>query len=291
MVQKTFGQTLQASFAPKTAIARKELSAMKISKKSVIKDDDYITFIGKNSEKYLSKFNKFRVGEIDNFTATWHWPAFFVPFLWMFYRKLYGWAILAFFIGIIPYINILSSIVWAIVANYIYYKHAKKKILEIKQQHPSATTQRAVIAVKGGTGVAALIIAGILGLIAVIGILAAISIPAYMDYTVRSQVSEVASGFDALAASAGEYHAAKGQFPGQEYSINDLASLSERYGTFSCPARASNNDITYRFTFNNVISSLNGCTLDMEITYEPGTGYVKTWLSTSTLPERLRPRQ
>jgi Tfp pilus assembly protein PilE len=266
---------------------------MKSPKRTVITNADYARFISKNSEKYLSKFDNFKVGEVDSFRATWHWPAFFVPFFWMLYRKLYGWAILAFFIGIIPYIGLLAGIVWAMVANYIYYKHAKKKLLEIKQQHPTPKTQQAVMAVKGGTSSAALIIAvAFVGLIAVAGILSAISIPAYMDYTVRSKISDVTSGFDALAQAACEYHAAEGEFPAQDYPIDDLASLSQIYGTFSCLERTSKDDITYRFTFNNAISnSLNGRTLDMQITYDQSEGYVKRWLSTSTLPAKFWPRE
>ena len=59
-------------------------------------DEDYTTFIGKNADKYLTKFKKFNVSGVDNFSATWHWPAFFVGFWWMLYRKLYLWALLYF---------------------------------------------------------------------------------------------------------------------------------------------------------------------------------------------------
>lgn len=263
---------------------------MKSSKRTVISNADYARFISKNSEKYLSKFDKFKVGKIDSFRATWHWPAFFVPFFWMMYRKLYGWAILAFFIMLIPYVGLLALIGWAIVANYIYYKHAKKKLLKIKQQHRTPKTQKAVIAVKGGTSLAAVIIPVVL--IFVAGILSGIFIPASMDYSAKAKISDVTSGFNALAQSAAEYHAAKGEFPEKGYPIDDLASLSQIYGTFSCLARAGKNDITYRFTFNNVISGfLSGRTLDMQITYDQSEGYVKRWLTTSTLPAKFWPRE
>lgn len=174
-----------------------------------------------------------------------------------------------------------------------FYKHAKKKLLEIKQQHPSPKMQKAVIAIKGGTSSVALIIAVILvGLIAVVGILPAISNPSSIDDSTKAKISEVTCGFAALAQSAAEYHAASGEFPAQDFPIDGLVALSQRYGTFSCLARASKNDITYRFTFNNVISSsLTGCTLDMQITYDPSAGYVKRWLSTSTLPAKFWPQE
>lgn len=153
------------------------------SMSSVLTNDDFATFVGKNSEKYLTKFAKFNIGGIDSFKATWHWPALFVPFWWMLYRKMYGWAILAFVTGWIPYIGwFLLPIVWAIVANRLYYNHAKKKLLEIKQLHPSPETQRAVISVTGGVGYAALLIAVPIGSLVIFGILAAIAIPNFIAY-------------------------------------------------------------------------------------------------------------
>lgn len=155
--------------------------------------EDFTAFVGKNSEKYLQKFAKFNVGGIDSFKATWHWPAFFVPFWWMLYRKLYGWAALVFFTGWIPYIGwFILPIVWAIVANRLYYNHAKKKLLEIKQLHPAPETQRAVITVTGGVGNAALIFLPI-GLIMVIGILAAIAIPQFAAYRQKASNAQAKS--------------------------------------------------------------------------------------------------
>ncbi len=41
---------------------------------------DLALFIGKNAEKYLSKFQGFHRGGRDSFGVTWHWPAFFLSF-------------------------------------------------------------------------------------------------------------------------------------------------------------------------------------------------------------------
>lgn len=125
---------------------------------SFITNEDYKTFIGKNSEKYLAKFDKFDVGGIDNFSATWNWSAFLVPSLWLLYRKMYGWAIFSFVFLLIPIIGaIIVRIVFGISANYIYFKHAKKKLLEIKQLHPASETQKNIMIIKGGVHNVALI--------------------------------------------------------------------------------------------------------------------------------------
>ena len=49
--------------------------------------------------------------------------------------------------------------------------------------------------------------------IAIIGILAAIAVPAYRDYIVRSRVSELINVGTALQAGVVEYHSSKGSFP------------------------------------------------------------------------------
>lgn len=153
--------------------------------------DDFAAFVGKNSEKYLVKFDKFNVGGIDNFKATWNWPAFFVPFWWLLYRKIYGWAILAFFLAIIPYVGLITGFGWAIAANYLYYSHAKKKLIEINQMHTSQETRKAVIMVTGGVGNATLVIGLILGGIAIIGILAAIAIPNFLKFQEKSRKASI----------------------------------------------------------------------------------------------------
>jgi type IV pilus assembly protein PilA len=49
--------------------------------------------------------------------------------------------------------------------------------------------------------------------VAIIGILAAIAIPAYQDYTIRSQVTEGLSLAGSLKASVSEYYASNGAWP------------------------------------------------------------------------------
>jgi hypothetical protein len=102
-----------------------------------IKEEEISSFIGKNAEKYIKKFKKFNINGVDNFSLTWHWPAFFLPGWWFLYRKLYLWALLDFVLNFISFIGFLERFIWAATANYIYYKHVKKKILLLKSQLPS----------------------------------------------------------------------------------------------------------------------------------------------------------
>ena len=49
--------------------------------------------------------------------------------------------------------------------------------------------------------------------VAIIGILGAIAIPAYQDFTVRSKVTEMISGAGACKTSVSEYYQVQGAFP------------------------------------------------------------------------------
>ena len=52
--------------------------------------------------------------------------------------------------------------------------------------------------------------------VAIIGILAAIAIPAYQDYIIRSKVTELAVAADACKASISEYYQTMGAFPASQ---------------------------------------------------------------------------
>ena len=67
--------------------------------------------------------------------------------------------------------------------------------------------------------------------VAIIAILAAIAIPAYSDYTVRTQVSEGLSLADSSKTAVAEYQANTGVFPSTNLSagIAPAASISGKY--------------------------------------------------------------
>ena len=102
-----------------------------------VNEDDLIAFIGNNAGYYVQEFKKFNAGGRDVFSATWNWAAFWGGFGWMLYRKMYMWAIIAFALMLMPYLGLASWIAFGIVANYLYYQHAKRKILEIKTLQPA----------------------------------------------------------------------------------------------------------------------------------------------------------
>ncbi len=176
-----------------------------------ITGDDYVTFIGNNSGKYLARFNKFGMEGSECFRFTWHWPAFFVTSLWMMYRKLYGWAILAFISQLIPLVQLVAPIFWPIMAHYLYYRHAKKNLIQIKQVPSSEETRRTGIAARGGVSPVALSI-GILAVLTLFGVLSAVAIPMHSDFLKRAKVQSVVRSMVSVKMALVEAKTAKGRY-------------------------------------------------------------------------------
>lgn len=84
--------------------------------------------------------------------------------------------------------------------------------------------------------------------VAIIAILAAIAIPAYQDYTIRSQVSEGMSLSDGAKTAITEYWTNKGNFPSTNLSAG-LATDTSISGQYVTKVNAANG--TIQATFGN----------------------------------------
>jgi len=117
--------------------------------------------------------------------------------------------------------------------------------------------------------------------VAIVGILAAIAIPAYLDYTVKSKLTEVSAATDALAQAASEYHASVGYFPaataGGGYSnVSGFASVSRDYvSSWVYTVGANNNECSFAAQLN--LTPVDGNNFVMVLNFVEGMGYKKVW--------------
>jgi type IV pilus assembly protein PilA len=116
--------------------------------------------------------------------------------------------------------------------------------------------------------------------VAIIGILAAIAIPAYQDYVKRSKLSEVLIAMDAVATGASEYYSSILRFPDQSYTASNLASFTTEYANITLVNGTPNSSMGILAVFNANLDLIeSGCCgqLEMLVTFDPATGIKKTW--------------
>lgn len=210
----------------------------------------YRAAVGPRKESYyVPRFLKFDTA--GDSRVSWNWPAFFVTFIWMLYRRMFGYALAYFFVlpialylvgfalvaalgpfaGIASYYAVALGVIFILVpmfANALYHRCVKRKIAKKAAAGPA--TKDLINELERGphTSNAALIVVPIF-LVFIVGILAAIAIPAYQDYTLRSQVTEglyLASG---VKASVADSFAQDDAWPG---TLDDLQYGGQTTGKY-----------------------------------------------------------
>lgn len=81
---------------------------------------------------------------LAEFAVSWHWPAFFVFFLWAAYRKLWYWAgvnMLGSFVFLLLIepglpIYLTWTFFWPLTANYLYFRHVRSCLWRQQTQPP-----------------------------------------------------------------------------------------------------------------------------------------------------------
>ena len=241
------------------------------------KISDYEMAIGPNAEYFLPKFE-----EYDKCASKlgWNWPAFFVTTPWFCYRKMWGWGMgnLAWFWGMLTIvapvaigiaaaaagkenaagamitvsivIGLLMMAPWFILpmfANALYWRHINKAIRNVPASFAQQPDKRSArITRNGGTGAGAMIgvlVGGVFVFLFFGGILAAIAIPAYQDYTIRAQAMEGLNLASGPKAAIAEYYAQHEEWPVDA----DAAGLGSINGVYVDSVTVANGSIVITY--------------------------------------------
>ena len=98
--------------------------------------------------------------------------------------------------------------------------------------------------------------------VAIIGILAAIAIPAYQNYTIRAQVSEGLSLADGAKTAISEFYNNRGAFPTNNTSAG-LATDTSISGNYVSAVTVSGGVITITYSGPKVNTKISGDTLEL----------------------------
>ena len=123
--------------------------------------------------------------------------------------------------------------------------------------------------------------------IAIIGILAAIAIPAYQNYTIRAQVTEGLTLADGWKTAIAEYYANTGNWP----TIGNLSGTTNSIGKYEQSITVTTGGVIQILYGNQANSKINGCSLALkpftnannDVLWECGTSATPSG-ATSTAP-------
>lgn len=120
--------------------------------------------------------------------------------------------------------------------------------------------------------------------VAIIGILAAIALPAYQDYTKRTHVSEGLTLAGGAKASVTEFYSSMGHFPASQASAG-LAAATDIKGNAVTSVAVTANTGLITITYNDKVA--NGTTLLLSPT--TGAGAVQWKCKGGTVDTKFRP--
>jgi len=128
--------------------------------------------------------------------------------------------------------------------------------------------------------------------IAIIGILAAIALPAYQDYTVRAKVSEILSLQNGVKINIAESYTSEGSMPVATIDIvtsSDTMLESSEYIATAVYTKTSADIATWLITTANLITDANAKT--MIVTYTGSVNGIVTDCSGGTLADKYKPSE
>lgn len=125
--------------------------------------------------------------------------------------------------------------------------------------------------------------------IAIIGILAALALPAYQDYIARTQMTEAMNLAGGQKSSVTEYHADKGVFPSTNAEAG-IAVASEINGKYVAQvAIGASGTITSTIRSSGASKDIQGKTLTLAPTAQSSASGSYVWTCTSNADNKFLP--
>ena len=127
--------------------------------------------------------------------------------------------------------------------------------------------------------------------IAIIGILAAIAIPMYQDYTVRAKASEGLSVLSPCKLAVAEYFSSNSTFPSSVAQAG-CDTGSTKYTSSVAVAGNAATSATVTTTFSATVPQLSGTTILVTGTPQAGAAsgtFAIDWACTGTMADKYKP--
>jgi len=98
--------------------------------------EELTAYIGPRADRYRARFGRFTRTGATRFEFSWNNPAAFLGLWWYLYRKMYGWALVDFVLGVLLGWTLFVPILWGVAraatADYLYFRQADRKIREAR---------------------------------------------------------------------------------------------------------------------------------------------------------------
>ncbi len=120
--------------------------------------------------------------------------------------------------------------------------------------------------------------------VAIVGILAAVALPAYQDYTIRAQVSEMMALTDGAKVAVTEYYQTKGAFP----TSNTDAGYAGAAGKYTASVAIGGSGVITATAGNSANTALGSTTITLTPAAD-ATTKVLVWTCGGTVDAKYRP--
>ncbi len=175
------------------------------------------TFVGSNYYYYKKKW-EYQIP--DRSFTSWNWAAFFFPFYWMIYRKMYLYSFLFFIAGIVGSIfpvGLIFHCLIGVYGNYLYFKTCNNTIRTASQYN----NENAIVYLKkkGGSNLLGVILTIVSFL--VVTAMVFLGVILFADNSDTSSVSNQ-NTYDAISVNKDIIVTAPNNFEQEKDDINDL---------------------------------------------------------------------